>query len=179
MAEAIVCVALAAALAQQCRAQEKQEYDLKAGFLLNFARFVEWPAEAFSSPRDPLAICLYAEDPFGGALNRAVAGKTVGERSVVVRKIAGGAGAGKCHLIFVPASQDRNTRKVSAGAAGQPVLLVGEADGFAERGGSVNFIVDGERLRFEINPTAAGGQGLKFSSKLLQLAVIVCDKGAR
>lgn len=176
IAEAVALVALAAALAPNSQAQEKQEYDLKAGFLVNFARFVAWPADAFASPGDPVAICLYADDPFQGALERAVAGKTVGQRSVVVRRISDPAAAAGCHLLFVPASQDRNTRKISAGAAGQPVLLVGEADGFAERGGSVNFVLEGDRLRFQINPSAASGRRLRVSSKLLQLAVIVGDK---
>jgi hypothetical protein len=161
------------------QAQQMQEYELKAGFLFNFVRFVEWPVDAFVSHNDPLAICLYAEDPFQGAMERAVAGKTVGERAVVVRHVPDAGTAGGCHLLFVPASQDRHTRQISTEAAKQPVLLVGEASGFAERGGSVNFVLEGSRLRFQINPAAASDRGLKVSSKLLQLAIIVNGRGSR
>jgi len=176
-ASAIMVLLLAIAPTGQGR--EKLEYEVKAEFLLNFVRFVEWPAAAFVSSSDPLALCLYADDPFHGALERTVSGKTVGERAVVVRHIPDAAAAGACHLIFIPASQDRRTRQVSIGAAGQPVLLVGETEGFAERGGSVNFVLDGDRLRFQINPGAAADRGMKVSSKLLQLAIIVKGKGLK
>jgi len=177
MGGAAVVGALSMGLAGNGQAQEKQEYEVKAAFLLSIVRFVEWPPSAFASSSDRLAICIYAEDPFQGAMERTVAGKTVGERAVVVHLIADTAAAGGCHLLFVPASQDRHTRQIAIDAAKRPVLLVGEANGFAERGGAVNFVLEGDRVRFQINPGAAGERGLKVSSKLLQLAIIVGGKG--
>jgi hypothetical protein len=179
MAEAVAVGTLMTVLAPACHAQEKQEYEVKAGFLLNFVRFVEWPPAAFLSRTDPLTMCVYADDPFQGALERTVAGKMVGERAVVVRHIPDTAASGGCHLIFFPASQDRRTRQILVGTASQPVLLVGEMEGFAERGGSVNFVFEGDKLRFQINPRAAADRGMKVSSKLLQLAVIVKGKGSK
>ena len=178
-AEALAMGAVVMALSQIGYPQEKQEYEVKAAFLLNFVYFVEWPATAFGSKADPLVICIYAQDPFRGAMQQTVAGKTVGERVVVVRQIPDAAAAAGCHLIFIPASQDRRTRQISIGPADQAVLLVGETDGFAERGGSVNFVLDGDKLRFQINAGAAAGRGLKVSSKLLQLAIIVGGKGPK
>ena len=176
ISQAVAVVAMLIGLAPSSSA-EKQEYEVKAAFLLNIVRFVEWPVAAFASPSDHLSICIYAEDPFQGAMERTLTGKTVGERAVVVHLIPDMAAGGTCHLLFVPASQDRHTRQIAIDAAKRPVLLVGEANGFAERGGAVNFVLEGDRVRFQINPGAAGERGLKVSSKLLQLAIIVGGKG--
>lgn len=139
------------------------EYRVKAAYLLNFARFVEWPPAARSGP---LTICVAGRDVFGPVLAETVRNETVEGRPLVARVILEPEPG--CHVIFVP-----------RGAAAQaylramretPVLTVGETPEFLAEGGVVNFLRDGDNVRFEINPAAADRAGLRVSSRLLRLA---------
>ena len=152
------------------RAQMADEYALKAAFLYNFAKFVEWPAQTFRTPREPFDICVLGQNPFGSALDDIVRGKTVGERSMEVRQIGAVQEARQCQILFVSSSERKRLSALFDALKGASVLTVGEMDGFAASGGVVNFKPDGERLRLEIDQEAAGRAGLRISSKLLSLA---------
>jgi hypothetical protein len=156
-------------------AEEPSEYQVKAAFLLNFVRFVEWPVDVFKKADDPLVVGILGKDPFEGTLEQTVTNKTVGGRSVVVRHISDVTAARTCQVVFLAASETRRLGDIVT--AGRGVLIVGEAEGLAERGGMINFVVQDNHVRFEINPSAATRAGLKISSKLLQLAIVVPDKG--
>ena len=146
---------------------------MKAAFLLNFARFVEWPAAAFAVAADPLVLCIFGKDPFGDTLDQIVSRKTINARRLAIRRISDPGAVRSCHVLFIAASQARRFGEIADTVAGSSVLAVGESEGFAERGGMINFVVEDNRVRFEINPSTAARSRLRISSKLLQLATIV------
>jgi hypothetical protein len=148
------------------------EYQVKAAFLLNFGKFVEWPDAAFSDD-GRLHICVLGEDPFGETLDATLKGRTVGNRQVTPRRIGGPAAADSCQIVFVSRSERDHVRAILQALSGDPVLLVGEVDRFAREGGMINFIEVDQKIRFEINEVAAREAGLKISSQLLKLATIV------
>lgn len=150
-----------------------EEYDLKAAFLFNFARFVEWPARAFATPDTPIAICILGESPFGSSLNEILDGEMIGNRSVVARECGSVSETEGCHILFVAPSENDHLRHILSQLAGRSVLTVGESDGFVESSGIVRFVVAGNRVRLRINVDSAKAAKLTISSKLLRQAEIV------
>jgi hypothetical protein len=147
------------------------EYDLKAAFLFNFAKFVEWPASAFAGERAPLTICVYGEDPFGPALDAVVQNERVGERSLLVQRPDSVDDLDECHVLFIARSEKGRLGEVMEQIKGEPVLTVSDTDGFLRAGGVINFILEGSKVRFLIGQEAAQRSGLRISSKLMRLAV--------
>jgi hypothetical protein len=146
------------------------EYPVKAAFLLNFAKFVEWPAVAFKGPEDPITICVLGQNPFGTALEDVVRDKTVANRAFVVRGVLNTQQAGNCQIVFVSASERKRFRFLLDGLKGRSILTVGEGDDFTASGGIINFKLKDARVRIEIDAAAADRAGLRISSKLLSLA---------
>jgi len=153
------------------------EYQVKAAFLLNFARFVEWPTDAFASANAPITFCVFRPDPFGNALDEITQGKSIGNRNLVVRHIRDLSDAKSCQIVFVSSTESPRLAEILASLHGANVLLVGETDGFAVSGGTIEFTLEENHVRFTINTDAADRAGLTFSSKLLALAKIVHDEG--
>jgi hypothetical protein len=153
------------------------EYEVKAAFLYNFARFVEWPAEA--SRPEPFVIAVLGRDPFGSVLDETVAGKTVGGRPIQVRRATRVDEVRDAQIVFVSASEAPNVPTILKALEKPGVLTVGDLDGFAERGGAINFTVQSRRVRFEINPGSAEQAHLKMSSQLLKLATLVPSPSPR
>jgi hypothetical protein len=154
------------------RAGPSREYLVKAAFLYNFAKFTVWPAKTFADPSTPLRLCLLGKDPFHGALD-SLAGKTVRKRKLEIHRLANTSGLGKCHLLFVSASENKRLATILKVLRGMPVLAVGDMPDFAHSGGIINLKTVRNKVRFEINIRAAKRAHLKFSSKLLRLAEIV------
>jgi hypothetical protein len=154
-------------------AKSFQEYEVKAAFLYRFAQFVEWPNSAFSTADAPVAIGVLGDDPFGAVLDQLVQGEIIHGRKVVVRRSSGIDDLKTCHVLFVSKSEKDRTPQILGALANAPVLTVGEIDGFAGRGGMINFYIQDNKVRFEINPDAARRCGLKISSKLLGLGRLV------
>ncbi len=148
------------------------EYQVKAAFLFNFAKFVEWPADAFKGPTDPIAICVLGQSPFGSALEDVVRNKTVANRPFVVREVSNAQQASRCHIVFVSSSERKRLRSVLAEFKGRSILTVGEAEDFTASGGIINFKLTDARVRIEIDVGAAERARLRISSKLLGLAEI-------
>jgi len=151
------------------------EYEVKAAFLYNFAKFIEWPESSFHDPQSPLTICVLGSDPFGRTLDDALQGKTIGNRPVALERFKNPAQARQCHIAFVSSSEARRLPEIEDQLRGASVLLVGESDGFAEAGGVLQFALQDNRMRFVINTDAAQRADLKVSSKLLALAEVVHD----
>lgn len=151
-------------------AAQELEYPLKAAFLYNFVKFVEWPADAFAGERSPLTVCVYGTDPFGDTLDNVVRGESVGERGLIVQRPDALDDLRDCHVLFISRSERSRLSEVLARVQGEPVLTVGDTDGFLKAGGVINFVLEENKVRFLINPEAAGRSGLKISSKLLRLA---------
>ena len=165
----LVSILLLAAFAGGARAEASREYQVKAAFLFNFAQFVQWP-DATLGINDSLIIVTVGADPFDGALDRAVAGKTIGAHHIEVKHVSSASEIGKCHLLFVPAGQ--NTSEILAAVGDKPILTIGESDNFTDAGGDIRFFIDDGKIRFEIDPDTTSKAGLKVSSKLLGLARI-------
>lgn len=165
----LVAVLLAAAGA---RAENNDSYRVKAAFLYNFAKFVEWPEASFKASTDSLSICIAGENPFGDSLERAVENKTAGPHPFTIRVITEIQQAAACQMVFVPDSQRKRFAPADL-ARGSGLLAVGESPGFATQGGVVNFKIEGGHVRFQINLDAAERQKLIISSKLLNLAEVL------
>lgn len=147
-----------------------EEYQVKAAFLYNFAKFVEWPADTFSGPNEPICICILGQNPFGGGLIDAARGKVLDGRPIAVRLISEAPPKSSCQILFVPSSGRKLFRSISGTLKGAGILTVGDTPGFIEDGGVINFKLEDGRIRFEINVEAAGIARLSISSKLLSLA---------
>lgn len=145
------------------------EYLIKAAYLYNFALFVGWPADAFSTPDGPLVIGILGSDPFDQALDRTVQNKRINKRSVVVRRLRWNQDLRQCHILFISASEAATAADM-ARLEGLPILVVGETSDFARRGGTINFTLDNNRIRFEVNVDAARRSRLNISATLLNVA---------
>lgn len=149
------------------------EYQVKALFLFNFLKYVEWPKEAFEEEDQPITIGVLGEVPFTDDLKRAVEGKQIRDRFVVVRKLRPGTPPSSCHLLFVSSSERVNAQRVLQEVGGLPILTVGEDEEFLENGGIINFSLKHGRVRLAIDLRASQEAGLHISSRLLKVADVV------
>ena len=149
-------------------AGEPIEYQVKAAFLLNFTKFIEWPAAAFATADSPIEICVLGDDPFGGALDQIAGGEVVNGRRIAARRIDRAPPPKSCAVLFVGRSPKESIRVLPGLGAG--VLTVGEGETFIREGGMIAFVLENRRVRFAINAAAAERAGLKLSSKLLSVA---------
>jgi len=173
MPRCVICLLLSFADAGATSAQTIDEYQVKAAFLYNFAKFVEWPALTFKTDKDPIRICVLGLDPFGTALADAVGGKTVLGRPFVLSDIASAGQVTDCQILFISSSERKHLRSILAELRTKGTLTVGETDGFAADGGMVNFKLSGGKVRLEINIEATGQAKLRINSSVLSLAQIV------
>jgi hypothetical protein len=155
---------------------ENAEYPLKLAFLYNFAKFVEWPPESFRSPDAPLAICIVGHDPFSADIENELRTRPAGSHPVEFVALKQTGRLNLCHIVFIPVTEKDQAAGIVRSLKGSGALTVGESEGFAVRGGIVNFTVEGGKVRFEINKYAADRAGLKISSKLLSLAKVVTEQ---
>ncbi len=155
------------------RAAQPNEYALKAVFLYNFCRFIDWPDAAFSSPTDPLVIGVLGENPFGTLLEEAVSDETFRGRNIRIESYRSAREIGRCQLLFVSASESARLPETLAAVAGRSVVTVGETENFVEHGGMIALVADRNRVRLLINPGLLRAARLEVSSKLLRVAEIV------
>ena len=155
------------------------EYELKAAFLYNFAKFVDWPEHSFSESRDALTIGLLGNDPFGEILDDTVRGKSINGRKFRIKRLKSHDQIKDCHVLYVGHSTERTTVDIISYLEGLNVLSVSDIEDFAEQGGIINFIFVQNRIGFVINEEAARVAGLKISSKLLQVASVVVTRNRR
>ena len=155
------------------------EYQVKAAYLFNFLKFVQWPADAFQDSLAPIMIGIVGDDPFGEALPQVVVGKTVQGRDLVIRKYHVGEDLRGSHILFISASEKKRLPQVLASLQGSSVLTVADMDHFVESGGMIQFLIEDSRVRFAIDVGAASRAHLKISSKLLSLArtVTAAERG--
>lgn len=156
-------------------ASEDVELRVKAAYLLNFARFVEWPGTS-AEASEPVVIAVLGHDLIGAALETTVHGKTVRGRPIKIKRYASLEQIDRCDILFIPRSEAKRSRPVLGDLSGRPILTVGETDGFLEQGGVVEFQLIDETLRFSINVAPADRAGLKISSELLRVAYSITGK---
>jgi hypothetical protein len=153
------------------------EYRVKAGFLYNFAKFIDWPASSFAGPQAPYNICVLGPDPFGEDLDEAVGANTVQGRRIAVRRLADARQAVGCHILFVAAADRKKLPSLFQSLGEASTLTVGEDGEFTSLGGGLRFFLADNRVRFEINLQAIERAHLKVSAKLLNVARVVGKPG--
>jgi hypothetical protein len=149
------------------------EYEVKATYLSKFGRFVEWPAGITLAQSDSFSICVLGQDPFGPALNDMIADETIAGKSVLAKRISVPQDAVNCHVLFISSSENTRLKQILIMLGDTSVLTVSDLPEFTKRGGMVQFISEGDRVRFEVNLAIAERAGLTLSSELLKVAVNV------
>jgi hypothetical protein len=168
----------------QSQTVQYKEYEVKAAFMYNFLKFVDWPEEKMSRSGKQIVIGIIGDDPFGQAVD-IFTDKTVEDRSLVIKRfeslqrIEEMAGQGKnekiealkgCHLLFICPSEQKRIREIIDIVGKESVLTVGDTSGFIESGGAINFFLEDNKIRFDISVPAVEKAGLKIRSQLLRLA---------
>ncbi|HEV7923728.1 MAG TPA: YfiR family protein [Verrucomicrobiae bacterium] len=168
------CLGLALlALGSGSARAESREYQIKAAFMVNFMQFVTWPSNAFTNADAPFFVGVLGDDPFGAALDQTVQGETVNHHKIIVQRARSIEDCKDCQMVFVSRSEEKKLPTIFAKLDSGPVLTVSETRDFARRGGIINFYLEGNKVRFEINPTVAQHANLKISAQLLSLGKIV------
>jgi hypothetical protein len=150
-----------------------KEAQIKAAFLYNFTKFVEWPATSFATPADDIVVGLLGDSLLREPLESTVKDRRVNGRCIVVRRVVTIAEIRATHVLFVDAAEEARLSDLRSKLADSAVLLVGESENFLANGGSIRLVLEAQRLRFEINATAAERAGVKISSQLQKLALAV------
>jgi YfiR/HmsC-like len=167
-------LALTLAMPAAIPAPAANEYEVKAAFLFNFTLFVDWPQ---SSASGPFCIGIDGPDPFAGALDEAVKGRSAGGHAIAVKHFKPGEESVACEIVFISGADVKKMRAALGRLQHNAVLTVGEGPGFCHSGGVIAFEVEDNKVRLDINPEAAQRARLQISSKLLSLATLVRDTG--
>ena len=162
---------LATGLVHAQTPRSPSEYQLKAAFLYNFAKFIDWPPVTSAGDQAPFIVGILGDSPFGSDLEQTVAGKKINDRTISVLPFRSAAEAVNCQILFICNSEKKHFSEIIQSLRGHAVLTVSETDGFIQTGGMVNFVLEDGKIRFQINDEAAKAAQLKISSKLLNLAV--------
>ncbi|MBW2713038.1 MAG: YfiR family protein [Deltaproteobacteria bacterium] len=156
-----------------------KERAVKAAYIYNFLKFSDWPEESFETPESPVMVCFFGDDPIEAQMRESVMGKMVRERMVMTRRIKRSAGASMnadsgCHALYISGMDANEAAKIANGIPkNSSILTIGDMDGFAKKGGSINFVPRGTNLKIQINTDTIEGQGIHVSSRLLSIAELV------
>ena len=153
------------------------EAQIKAAYLYNFGKFVRWPSDRVSNP-DALEMCVLGRDPFGSVLDATVAGESVDSKKITVRRVGKIQDAATCSILFIGSSDENQLGGILAASEHFGLLTVSDIPRFAERGGIIGFVIQQNRVRFEVNRRAAEQSHLALSSELLKVASRVIDNSA-
>jgi hypothetical protein len=156
--------------AQQIQASEDR---VKAAYIYNFGRYVRWPAVRDVDEDRSFPICVFDHDRFGSTLDSTLAGESLNGKPVVIRRIQTPREAAQCRVLFIGVSQRSHLDEILAALEQSPVLTVSDMDDFSRRGGMIQFVLDGGRVRFGVNLKTAQNAQLALSSELLRVAVTV------
>jgi hypothetical protein len=174
---AAVVVAIAWALSSvpilYAQRSNPSEYEVKAAYLYKLGKFVEWPDNLTPSADTSFPICVLGQDPFGTTFDTTIAGENISGKKVVIKRISKPHDAVSCRILFISSSEENRLKEILSALSKTTVLTVGDMPRFTERGGMVQFVVDSNRVRFEVNLTSAERAGLTLSSQLLKVAIRV------
>jgi hypothetical protein len=173
VAWSLALLTAAGAEAATAAATPSREYEIKAAFLYNFTKFVEWPAASFPDATAPIVIGVLGDSPFAAALERVVHDRTVNGRAIAVRRVESLEELATAHVLFVASTEEARFGSLEPTIETSPILTVGESEFFASLGGVVTFVVQDDKVRFEVNASSADHAGLKISAQLLKLATTV------
>jgi len=149
------------------------EYKLKAAMLYNLTQFVEWPNSAYPNRHAPISLCILGQDPFANSLTSTLPEEKVKGEAILIRHLQSETEFPGCQILYISSSERKTTAHIFSTLSGSCILTVGEMAQFAAHGGMIQFSLEHQHVRFDINLSAASRAGLKISSKLLALAQIV------
>ena len=168
------CLVLRGVSPSRAEVSQLSENQMKAAYLFNFAKFVEWPASAFPGAGAPLVIGVIGKGPYGEAHN-ALAGRIAKGRKVSIRQFTRIEEVGGCQILFIAASEKPRLKEILRALPASGVLTVSDLKHFCSLGGMIGLVTRGEKLLFEVNVGNAERAGLKLSSQMLKLAQTVFD----
>jgi uncharacterized protein DUF4154 len=157
--------------------EASSEYLIKAGYIYNFAKLVEWPSNAFAQPDSPIVIGIVGTDPFGPIIDKVLEGKKVNGHPFVIKRLKPTADVKECQILFLSSSLGFHIADTIRLTRGTPVLTISEIPGFADRGGIIRLTLEQNKVRFEVNVEAAKEADLSISSRLLVLAKVIQQPG--
>jgi len=172
IAMVLFSVVQALSLDLNAQPQKATEHDVEAAYLLNFLKFIQWPASV-AGASNTIGICVLGRDPFGSVLDMLVAGQQIDGRTVMVRRLAGTNDLAGCRVVFIDSSENARLPMALAALDSLPVLTVSNIPDFISRGGMIQFVLKENRVRFEINVANAERVGLSLSARLLNVALSV------
>jgi YfiR/HmsC-like len=172
MVTGVLCVAMVSTNLL-CENQKPSEYQVEAAYLFNFGKFVNWPSEAAEKNTGSFVICVLGDDPFGTSLDQLMGHGTVKGKGLVAKRITRVQDAAACQVLYISSSEASRAAKIISTLGNTSVLTVSDIPQFIERGGMIQFILDGGKVRFQVNLSAAENAGLVMSSELLKVAVSV------
>jgi hypothetical protein len=152
------------------------EYQVKAAYLYNFVRFIEWPPEALPPPGEPFVVAILGDDPFGTVLDRAFTGKLIADRPATVVRLREPGDALRAQIVFISASESGALARIATTPPVRGMLTVGDIPEMAREGAIIAFRIEGNKVRFDINLRQSDRAGLKLSSQLLKVATIVGEE---
>ena len=158
--------------------QRLSESQIKAGFVFNFTRFVDWPASAFGTPASPFLVCVVGAAPLAGLLVETAVGKAVGGRILTIKSMKPTEDLRTCQVLYLGATEERQTARILEGVKGSSVLTVSDIPRFAPAGGMIGFFIQENKVKLEINLEAATHEGLRVSSKLIAISRLVSRNSA-
>jgi hypothetical protein len=176
IAVATVCL-LSLPVCLDAQMSRSAEYQIKAAYLYNFIRFVKWPAGAAMAQTNTVTICVLGDDPFGNSLEAAGSAPTPDGKRTIVRRVSTTEAAANCDVLFVSGSGRPPLDQVIAAVGRKGVLTISDVPEFTQRGGIIQFVFEGSRIRFEVNLGAAADASLTLSSELLKVALSVRRPG--
>lgn len=168
-----LCVFLFLCFSIRPQAQTVAEYNIKAVFLFNFTRFVEWPSNTLPNPDDPFVIGILGDDPFHSYIDETVAGEKVRGHSIVVRRYQSVNDIKDCQIVFISSNEVEKLPEILPALSGKNILTVSDIKNFAATGGMVGFYAKDNKIKMQVNVLASKNADLSISSKLLQVADII------
>lgn len=173
---AAVCLVVVCAAWGAIAQSHPSEYDVKAAYLYNFAKFVKWPSDSKAARNSSFTICVLGNDPFGGALETTVSGEKIDGKPAAVKRIAGVRDASTCNILYIAPSERWRVGEILSTLNRDSTLTVSDIPEFTDRGGMIGFVLDSGRVRFKINLSAAQEARLNLSSELLKVAANVKNR---
>lgn len=170
----LACLALFLPHAGWADSAQLNEHEIKASYLYNFAKYVEWPATALSRESSSLTICIVGKSPLNDVIE-SLAGKPIKNRRIVIRQFSRVEDLSECNILFINASAKGSLTQILSSISSRSILTVSDCTGFAAAGGAIEFVPTGDKIRFKINNRAAQHVNLRISSHLLRLATTVIE----
>ncbi len=167
---ALLAIMLSLTMPLQAGTSISSSAEIEAAFLVQFSKYICWPEHCFTSSTAPIIIGILGRDPFGTKIDRISRSFDANGRGIEVRRLADPEEAKTCHILFISDANSTTMENIADILTGRPVLLVSHSEGFLERGGMINFVTLGRKIRFDINLINSRNSNIKISSKLLNIS---------